>query len=275
MLCFAKSSAWSSRRGFLLASAAAAASPALAQVDVGDASKWRKLVPAEALEKSAAQAYTKVIADARAKNILRPEGDPQLLRLRAIARKLTPFATQWNPRAARWGWQVNLIASKQINAWCMPGGKIAFFTGILDQLKLTDDEAAMIMGHEMAHALREHARERMAKSNAANVGLRGLAQLFGLGNLGDMAAGAGAQILTLKFSREDESEADLVGLEIAARGAYLPDASVSLWKKMTAASGGSGGPAFLSTHPSGPQRIQQLQANVPKVKALYDKARRG
>ena len=275
MLCFAKSSAWSSRRGFLLASAAAAATPALAQVDVGQSSGIRKLVPAEALENSAAQQYAKVISDARAKNALRSEGDPQLARLHVIARKLIPFATQWNPRAAQWRWQVNLIASKQINAWCMPGGKIAFYTGILDQLKLTDDEAAMIMGHEMAHALREHARERLAKSQATNIGLRLGAQLLGLGNTGDAIAGLGAQILTLKFSREDESEADLVGLEIAARGAYLPDASVSLWKKMTAASGGSGGPAFLSTHPSGPQRIQQLQANVPKVKALYDKARRG
>lgn len=275
MLCFAKSSAWSSRRGFLLASAAAAATPALAQVDVGKPEAIRKLVPAEALENSAAQQYAKVISDARAKNVLRSEGDPQLARLHAIARKLIPFATQWNPRAAQWRWQVNLIASKQINAWCMPGGKIAFYTGILDQLKLTDDEAAMIMGHEMAHALREHARERLAKSQATNIGLRLGAQLLGLGNTGDAIAGLGAQILTLKFSREDESEADLVGLEIAARGAYLPDASVSLWKKMTAASGGSGGPAFLSTHPSGPQRIQQLQANVPKVKALYDKARRG
>ncbi|MBK8072603.1 MAG: M48 family metallopeptidase [Ramlibacter sp.] len=274
MLCFAKSSAWSSRRGFLLASAAAAATPALAQVDVGKPEAIRKLVPAEALENSAAQQYAKVISDARAKNVLRSEGDPQLARLHAIARKLIPFATQWNPRAAQWRWQVNLIASKQINAWCMPGGKIAFYTGILDQLKLTDDEAAMIMGHEMAHALREHARERLAKSQATNIGLRLGAQLLGLGNAGDAAANIGTQLLTLKFSRSDESEADLVGLEIAARGAYLPDASVSLWKKMTAASGGSGGPAFLSTHPSGPQRIQQLQANVPKVKALYDKARR-
>ncbi len=274
MLCFAKSSAWSSRRGFLLASAAAAATPALAQVDVGKPEAIRKLVPAEALENSAAQQYAKVISDARAKNVLRSEGDPQLARLHAIARKLIPFATQWNPRAAQWRWQVNLIASKQINAWCMPGGKIAFYTGILDQLKLTDDEAAMIMGHEMAHALRVHARERLAKSQATNIGLRLGAQLLGLGNAGDAAANIGTQLLTLKFSRSDESEADLVGLEIAARGAYLPDASVSLWKKMTAASGGSGGPAFLSTHPSGPQRIQQLQANVPKVKALYDKARR-
>lgn len=155
----------------------------------------------------------------------------------------------------------------------MPGGKIAFYTGILDQLKLTDDEAAMIMGHEMAHALREHARERLAKSQATGIGLRLGAQLLGLGDLGGVAADVGTQLLTLKFSREDETEADLVGLEMAARGAYAPQASVSLWQKMAAASGGEGGPSFLSTHPSGPDRIRKLQDNVPRVLPLYEQAR--
>ena len=157
---------------------------------------------------------------------------------------------------------------------CLPGGKIAFYTGILDKLKLSDDETAMIMGHEMAHALREHARERLAKSSATNLGMRLGAELLGLGNLGAVAADMGSQLLTLKFSREDESEADLVGLELAARGAFQPNASVSLWQKMAKAGGGSG-PAFFSTHPSGPNRIKQLQANVPKVQGLYEKAGRG
>jgi Zn-dependent protease with chaperone function len=177
-------------------------------------------------------------------------------------------------RAREWKWEVNLIGSKQINAFCMPGGKIAFYTGILDTLKLTDDETAMIMGHEMAHALREHARERLAKTQATGMGLSIGAQLLGLGDLGNVAANLGTQLLTLKFSREDETEADLVGLELAARGAYRPQASVTLWQKMTAQAGG-GGPGFLSTHPSGPNRIRELQDNVPKVQALYEQARRG
>ena len=203
-----------------------------------------------------------------------PASDPQVVRLRNIARRLIPHSAQWNDRANRWKWEVNLIRSEQINAFCMPGGKIAFYTGILDKLKLSDDEAAMIMGHEMAHALREHARERLAKSSATNLGLRLGAELLGLGNLGSVAADLSAQLLTLKFSREDETEADLVGLELAARGAFQPQASVSLWQKMAAANKG-GGPAFLSTHPSGPNRIRELQANVPKVQALYERARRG
>jgi len=132
----------------------------------------------------------------------------------------------------------------------------------------------VILGHEMAHALREHARSRIAKSQGTSAALSIGAQLLGLGQLGDLAAGLGTQLLTLKFSRGDETDADLVGLEIAARGGYNPQASVSLWEKMGQANGGSrSGPSFLSTHPSGPQRIQELQANVPKVQGLYKRAR--
>lgn len=267
-------SPWTPRRAFLLAAGAAAATPVLAQVDVGKASSVRKLVPADTLEKAAAQQYAQVLAEARSQRALAPEGHPQLLRLRTIAQRLIPFAAAWNSRVNQWRWEVNLIGNKQINAWCMPGGKIAFYTGILDNLKLTDDEAAMIMGHEMAHALREHARERLAKSQATGIGLSVAAQLFGLGQIGDVAANLGTQLLTLKYSRDDETEADLVGLEIAARGGFRPDASISLWKKMAAASGGSGGPSFLSTHPTGPDRIRELEANVPKVAGLYEQARK-
>ncbi len=272
-------SPWAPRRAFLLAAGAAATAaataPVLAQVNVGSASTLRNLVPAETLERSAHQQYAQVLSEARAKGALAPDHHPQLKRLRAMAARLIPFTRQWNPRVAGWQWEINLIGSKQTNAWCMPGGKIAFYTGILDNLKLSDDEAAMVMGHEMAHALREHARERLAKSQATGVGLRLGAQLLGLGDLGGVAANLGTQLLTLKYSRDDETEADLVGLEIAARGAYQPEASVHLWKKMMAANGGKGGPGFLSTHPTGPDRIKQLEANVPKVQALYQQAKKG
>ena len=270
----ANSPRWQARRAFLLAAGASAAGSALAQVDVGSSSGLRKLVPAETLETSARQQYTQVLADARAKGALAPDGHPQLQRLHTIAQKLIPHTAAWNSRSRDWKWQVNLIGSKQINAWCMPGGKIAFYTGILDQLKLNDDEVAMIMGHEMAHALREHARERLAKSQATSIGLSIASQLLGLGSLGDVAANLGTLLLTLKYSRDDETESDLVGLEIAARGGYRPEASVSLWQKMQAASG-NGSPSFPSTHPSGANRIQELEANLPKVQHLYEQARRG
>jgi Zn-dependent protease with chaperone function len=271
--CYAKSSAWMPRRGFLLAAGAAVVTPVFGQVDVGDASRLRSLVPADELEAVATKEYAQLMEKARAQNALAPESHPQLQRLRAISKRLIAHTAKWNDRARQWRWEVNLIGSKQINAFCMPGGKIAVFTGILDQLELTDDETAMVVGHEIAHALREHARARIAKSQGTGAFLSLGAALLGLGQLGDIAANIGTQLLTLKFSREDEIDADLVGLELAARAGFNPDASVRLWEKMGRAKGGSdGGAAFLSTHPSGPDRIKRLQENVPKVRGLYQQA---
>ena len=194
-----------------------------------------------------------------------------MIRLRAISERLIPYTYDWNPRAKDWKWEVALIGSKQINAFCMPGGKIAFYTGILQQLQLSDDEVAMIMGHEMAHALREHARERMGKT-AATQGVIGLgAALLGLGDLGRTVADAGGQLLTLKFSRDNETEADLVGMELAARAGYDPASGVTLWRKMMEASKGAP-PQFLSTHPSSDTRIKEMQASLPKVAGLYQRA---
>jgi predicted Zn-dependent protease len=241
-------------------------------VEVGGNSKFAKLVPAGDVEKAAAGQYQKMMQEAAAKNALLPPDHPQSKRLRAIAQKIIPFSYEWNPRAKDWTWEVNILNSNQINAFCMPGGKIAFYTGILEQLKLTDDEVAMIMGHEVAHALREHARERMGKNAATNIFANGLGSLLGVGSGGAQLIGMGGQLLTLKFGREDESEADLVGMELAARAGYNPKAGVSLWQKMEAASKGAP-PQFLSTHPSGPTRIKDIEANLPKVEPLYERAR--
>jgi Zn-dependent protease with chaperone function len=239
-------------------------------VEVGKNSQFAKLVPAADIEKAAAGQYQKMLQEASAQNALLPANHPQTVRLRNIAQKIIPFSYEWNSRAKAWQWEVNILSSKQINAFCMPGGKIAFYTGILDQLKLTDDEAAAIMGHEMAHALREHARERMGKSAATNIGISLGAQLLGLGNTGAQLANMGGQLLSLRFGREDESEADLVGMELAARAGHNPRAGVSLWQKMGAASKGAP-PQFLSTHPSGPTRIKDIEANLPKVEPLYQR----
>ena len=156
----------------------------------------------------------------------------------------------------------------------MPGGKIAFYTGILNKLKLTDDEVAMVMGHEIAHALREHARERMGKNAATGVGANLIGQVLGLGQVGQMVTNYGAQLLTLQFSRSDESEADLVGMELAARASFDPRAGVSLWQKMSAASAGAP-PQWLSTHPSGNTRIHDIEVNLPKVMPFFDRSRAG
>ncbi|RZL08788.1 MAG: M48 family peptidase [Rubrivivax sp.] len=240
-------------------------------VEVGKQSGLARLVPAEQVEAAATQQYEQMKAQARQQNALVPDNHPQVVRLRAIATRLIPYSLKWNERAKAWQWQVMLLNSKDINAFCMPGGKIAFYTGILEKLQLTDDEVAMIMGHEMAHALREHARERMGKTTATRLGVNLLSGLLGLGNTGDALLGMGAQLLTLKFGREDESEADLVGMELAARAGYDPRAGVSLWQKMAAASKGAP-PQFLSTHPSGSTRISDIQANLGRVMPLYERA---
>lgn len=241
-------------------------------VDVGGNSAFANLVPAESVERSAAQQYGQLLQQAASKNALGSKDHPQVRRLRAIAQRIIPHALEWNPRAREWKWEVNLIGSSQINAFCMPGGKIAFYSGILDKLKLSDDEVAMVMGHEIAHALREHARERMGKNAATGIGANVLSQLLGLGQVGQTVTQYGAQLLTLQFSREDESEADLVGLELGARAGFDPRAGITLWQKMSAASGGAS-PQWLSTHPSGSTRIAEMQANLPRVMPIYDQAK--
>ncbi|QBK03873.1 M48 family peptidase [Hylemonella gracilis] len=247
-------------------------------VDVGKTSAFTKLAPAEDVEKLALTQYQQQLDEARKKNALASNDDPQLQRLRVIADQIIPHALSWNPRAKNWKWEINLIVSKQVNAYCMPGGKIAFYTGILEQLKLTDDEVAMVMGHEIAHALREHARERMGKSQVTNglarVGGVVVSALWGIDpNLTDSVARGGANLLTLSFSRDDESEADLVGMELAARAGYDPRAGVTLWRKMSSASKGAP-PQWMSTHPSGKTRIKEIEKNLPRVEPLYEQAKK-
>ncbi len=242
-------------------------------VPVGPRSQFNGLVSAATIEQQSAEQYHALLAQARAQNLLAEPRHPQLIRLNYIAQRLRPFATMWNERARDWQWEVNLIGSPEINAFCMPGGKIAFFWGILVKIQLSDDEVAMVMGHEMTHALREHAREQIGKQ-AATRGLIGLgAAIFGWGQTGRTLAGAVGNLATLKFSRDDETEADLVGLELAARAGYDPDAALSLWRKMEAAARGAP-PAFLSDHPSNPDRLAVIAHNIPRVQGLYNRAQK-
>lgn len=263
---------WAFLAGPVPATAQSNASPAQGEgVVVDKPSKLKNLVPAEKLEKSAAQQFIAMKRQAAEKGALAPEGHPQLVRLRAIANRLLPHVTKWHPKAEHWAWEVQLFGSNSINAFCMPGGKIAFYSGILDRLQLTDDEVAMVMGHEMAHALREHSRERLAKNQLTGIGAGVLSSVLGLGDLGRTAVDYGAQLTMLKFSRDDETEADLVGMEIAARAGFDPRAGVSLWKKMSSAAKGAP-PQWLSTHPSGNNRIAEIERNLDRVMPLYAKA---
>ncbi len=231
----------------------------------------RKLVSAEKLEQQAGQQYLQMTRQAFQKRALAEDTDPQLVRLRKIFRDLLPGAAKFNEASKNWKWEVNLLRSNQINAFCMPGGKIAFFSGIIERLQLTDDEVAMVMGHEIGHALYEHARARAVKSTAAVTVTRVVGGLL-FGDAGDVIGAQAGNLIALKFSRNDELQADLIGMELAARAGYDPRSGVTLWQKMAKAAGGAP-PQWLSTHQSGQTRITTIQQHLPEVMGLYERAR--
>lgn len=261
--------------GGVAAAALLGASTPLAAASIPECKRsgFTKAVSAETVEEQAQQQYRQMLAKAGSDRALAPVQHPQLQRLRYIAARMEPFTRECNTRAADWKWEVNLIGSRQANAFCMPGGKIAFFWGILENLQLSDDEVAVVMGHEVAHALLEHAREQMGKNVVTSGAMRLGASLLGLGQIGDIGAQIGSQLLSLKFSRDDEGQADSLGLVLAAKAGYDPRAGVTLWEKMTA-SGGGAPPALLSTHPAGPTRIKDIEAKLPRVLPEFEAAAR-
>ena len=249
------------------------ASGALAQEGGVEVHKSRFfLLPASTVERSAAGQYSQLMRAAQQKNALNND-KAQVERLRNIARALIPHSERFNKDAGRWKWEVNLVGSRQLNAFCMPGGKIAFFTGLLGGLQLDDEEVATVMGHEIAHALLEHGRARMSEQVAKSLGISLAAAFFNLSNISASVLSQAADLaVTLPHSRAHESDADLVGMELAARAGYDPRAALGVWQKMeqyAAKSGAGQPPQFLSTHPSHGTRIKDIQAALPKVLPLY------
>ncbi len=232
------------------------------------------LVSSEQLDQMAAQGYAKLRADATAKGTLNRDA-AMLARVRAIAARLQPQTKVFRADAPGWQWEVNLINSNELNAFCMPGGKIMVYSGLISQLKLSDDEIAIVLGHEISHALREHSREQVSQALAAQTAIGLGAALLGLGEGSTGMANAGYEaLIATRFSRTDESEADRIGLELTARAGYDPRAGVSLWQKMMAASQGGRPPEFLSSHPAETSRVEQIQSLLPTVLPLYEAARR-
>jgi len=221
------------------------------------------------VERLSAIGFNEQNKKAQEKKILITSG-PQYDRLIRIANRLIPQSAYFRDDTQKWNWQLSLINAPILNATCAPGGKITFYTGIIDQLNLSDDEIAAIMGHEIAHALREHGRERlsqaMAQSTITNIAL---AAAGGYGAQINAANQVAQYVLVLPNSRQHESEADAIGIELAARAGYNPRAAISVWQKMMKASKGKNPPEFLSTHPSGETRIEQLSALMPAVEPLY------
>jgi predicted Zn-dependent protease len=228
------------------------------------------LVSAEQLDQLAAQGYAKLVRDATDKKAL--NRDLELTRrVRAIARRIEPQTRVFRADAPSWPWVVNVIDSDERNAFCMPGGRIMVYSGLINQLALSDDELAIVLGHEIGHALREHSREQVSQAIAAQAGIDAGTTLLGLNTGAADIANAGYQaLIATRFSRTDETEADQIGLELSARAGYDPRAGLTLWQKMMSASQAGRPPEFLSTHPAEANRVRTINALLPTVIPLYE-----
>lgn len=226
------------------------------------------LISEAELYQTATSQYNTMVSQARAQSALDVNAT-QTKRVRAIAQRLIQQVGVFRPDAQNWNWEIHVFKSNEVNAWCMPGGKMAVYTGLIDKTKATDDELAAVIGHEMAHALREHSREQMSQQMATNLGLSVLSAVTGSALVGDLGSTLTDVMFSLPNSRTHEMEADRLGVELAARAGYDPRAAITLWQKMAQLSNG-GTPEFLSTHPSPASRINDLQLAAQRVMPLYE-----
>lgn len=240
---------------------------------IGVERKQRMIVSEEQVQQAAGQAYAQELQKARSGGRLNT--NPALVqRVKRVSQRLIPQTGVFRPDAPGWNWEINVMTTPELNAYAMPGGKIMVYSGLVEKLKLSDDELAAVVGHEIAHALREHTRERMSRAYAQQVGVGVLAAITGVGQgAADLANQVASVTFQLPHGREQEAEADRIGLELMARAGYDPNAAVSVWRKMSAEEK-SAPPEFLSTHPSSGSRIQDLQARIPVVMPLYQAAKK-
>jgi predicted Zn-dependent protease len=240
------------------------------------------LVSEQMAVSQSAAAYTQMMGELDKKKQVET-GSEREKKVREITDRLVAQAVQFRPDAKGWAWEVKVINDpKTVNAFCMAGGKMAIYTGMWEKLKATDDEIAQVMGHEIAHALADHTRERMSIAmTSAAVTTAAAVAITVAGPRDDnrpALALTGAQLasvlaIQLPNSRESESEADQIGIELAARAGFDPKAAVTLWEKMGKEGGGP--PEFLSTHPAPQNRAARLAELGAKVQPLYEAAKAG
>jgi predicted Zn-dependent protease len=242
---------------------------------VGVDREQRMMVSSEEVDASSKKQYSQMMAEAQKKGVL-DRNAAQVQRVQAITKKLVAQVGAFRPDAAKWPWEIHVVSLDEVNAWAMPGGKMAIYTGLIEKLKATDDEIAAVMGHELSHSLREHARERISRQMGTQMAVGIAGALFGIGELGQGLGNMVADVtLNLPNSRTHEVEADRMGVELAARAGYDPRAAISLWEKMAKTSNGGQPPKWLSTHPSHEDRIADLRAYSAKVLPLYQAAKGG
>jgi len=262
------------------ASDAAPASPAASQapysaasdqIRFGNAALFRTLIPSATLEQQSADEYAQILREARRTKHLLGDDNALVKRARDIANREIPFALKWNDRSKNWQWEVNVVRSDEIRMYCLPGGKIVIYSGLIERLRLNDNELGMMIGHEIAHALREHARDRLGRQQAAQLSTGTIPPLFGFADISSTTLGIGEQLLAMRYTPADETEADVIGSEIASRAGYDPRAAITLWKKIDARTRRTPN-GFIWVHPFGAARVHDLMKRLPDMMPLYAKA---
>ncbi|CAD6548486.1 Beta-barrel assembly-enhancing protease [Paraburkholderia hiiakae] len=241
-------------------------------VRFGNAAVYRNLIPSPMLEAQATAEFNEIVRGAAHSNRLYAESDPHVQRVRAFVDRLAPYALKWSDRVKNWKWEVAVIRSNDIRMYALPGGKIVVYGGLLDRVKLNDNEFGMLLGHEIAHAVREHVRERLGEQQAAQIESGSVPQLFGLADLGVFPLGIGSQLVEMHYGRADETEADVIGSDIASRAGFDPRAALTLWDKLAVATRADRDQGFIYVHPYTPARRADIAKRLADMMPLYAKA---
>jgi Zn-dependent protease with chaperone function len=243
------------------------------QLRYGGYMVFRNLIPSSMLEAQAAEEFSQIVYGASHANRLYGDTDARVTRVRSIIDRMIPYSLKWNERAKGWKWEVAVVRSNDIRMYCLPGGKIVVYSGLLDRVRLNDNEIGMLIGHEIAHALREHARMRLGQLQASQLDSSGtIPQLFGLADLGMAPLGIGSRLLEMKYEGTDETEADVIGSDIASRAGFDPRAAVTLWDKLAQTTRGNREQGFIYVHPYTPARRDDIIKRLPDMLPLYAKA---
>ncbi|MEX3691577.1 MULTISPECIES: M48 family metallopeptidase [Paraburkholderia] len=241
-------------------------------VRFGNAAVYRNLIPSPMLEAQATAEFNEIVRGAAHSNRLYAESDPHVQRVRAFVDRLAPYSLKWGDRVKNWKWEVAVIRSNDIRMYALPGGKIVVYGGLLDRVKLNDNEFGMLLGHEIAHAVREHVRERLGEQQAAQIESGSVPQLFGLADLGVFPLGIGSQLVEMHYGRADETEADVIGSDIASRAGFDPRAALTLWDKLAVATRADRDQGFIYVHPYTPARRADIAKRLADMMPLYAKA---